>query len=267
LRQDVMAAVVAIAGSTMFAQQAAAPASAAPAQAAAPAAGAAPRPGGVTPADPAGPPLPGFKVFQFPADQIPRIDGKDDDWAMVPESYVITLNDMHDDEHKHDKPDPKDLDIRVKVGWVKGLNRLYFLYEAYDNYWDFADPGLHNDTFELVVDGDRSGGALIPQFRNNTDQSEMDAHFSMHGVQAQNYHIMTPARARTGRWSGAASRGSRRCRGPITRRATASGRANRALHSGVLHHAVRLCGVRGAAAGGGVGAVREQGDRALVGGD
>jgi hypothetical protein len=69
---------------------------------------------------------------------------------------------MHDDEHKHAKPDPKDLDIKVKVGWVKGLNRLYFLYEAYDNYWDFADPGLHNDTFEVVVDGDRSGGPLIP---------------------------------------------------------------------------------------------------------
>jgi hypothetical protein len=178
-------AIVAIAGSAMIAQQTAAPA---PAQSAA-----APRAAAVTPADPAGPPLPGFKVFQFPADQIPRIDGKDDDWAMVPESYVITLNDMHDDEHKHDKPDAKDLEIRVKVGWVKGLNRLYFLYEAYDNYWDFADPGLHNDTFELVVDGDRSGGALIPQYRNFADQSEMDAHFSMHGVQAQNYHIMTPA--------------------------------------------------------------------------
>ncbi len=123
---------------------------------------------------------------------IPRIDGKDDDWAMVPDSYAITLADMHDDEHKHDKPDPKDLDIKVKVGWVKGLNRLYFLYEAFDNYWDFADPGLHNDTFEIVVDGDRSGGPLIPGFRNNPDQDEMDAHFSMHGVQAQNYHIMTP---------------------------------------------------------------------------
>ena len=138
------------------------------------------------------PALPSFKVFQFPADQIPRIDGKDDDWAIVPDSYAITLADMHDDEHKHAKPDPKDLDIKVKVGWVKGLNRLYFLYEAYDNYWDFADPGLHNDTFELVVDGDRSGGPLIPRFRNNTDQDEWDAHFSMHGVQAQNYHIMTP---------------------------------------------------------------------------
>jgi PKD domain len=139
------------------------------------------------------PVLPIFKVFQFPADMVPRVDGKADDWAMVPDSYVITLDQMHDDEHKHAKPDPKDLDIHVKVGWVKGLNRLYFLYEAYDNYWDFADPGLHNDTFEIVVDGDRSGGPLIPRFRNNSDQDEWDAHFSMHGVQAQNYHIFTPS--------------------------------------------------------------------------
>ena len=138
------------------------------------------------------PTLPHLQGLPVPGRQIPRIDGKDDDWAMVPDSYAITLADMHDDEHKHAKPDPKDLDIKVKVGWVKGLNRLYFLYEAYDNYWDFADPGLHNDTFELVVDGDRSGGPLIPRFRNNTDQDQWDAHFSMHGVQAQNYHIMTP---------------------------------------------------------------------------
>ena len=40
----------------------------------------------------------------------------------------------------------KDLD--VKVGWVKGLNRLYFLlYEAYDNYGDFDEHSRHNDIF------------------------------------------------------------------------------------------------------------------------
>jgi hypothetical protein len=48
---------------------------------------------------------------------------------------------------------------------VKRLNRLYFLYEAYDNHWDFGQPGLHNDIFELVVDGDLSGGPLIPRFQ------------------------------------------------------------------------------------------------------
>jgi hypothetical protein len=137
--------------------------------------------------------LPIFKVFQFPADKVPRIDGDDSDWSLVPDSYAITLADMHDDEHKHAAPDAKDLEIKVKVGWVKGLHRLYFLYEASDNYWDFADPGLHNDTFEIVVDGDRSGGPLVPQFRSNPDQDYWDAHFSMHGVQAQNYHIFTPS--------------------------------------------------------------------------
>jgi len=25
-----------------------------------------------------------YKIFQFPADKIPRIDGNADDWAMVP---------------------------------------------------------------------------------------------------------------------------------------------------------------------------------------
>src|SRR5580658_9837090 len=103
-----------------------------------------------------------FKIFQFPPDMIPRIDGNTDDWKMVPDDYAIGMDQLVDDTHKDRKPDPKDLDVKVKVGWVKGLNRLYFLYEAYDNYWDFDDYSRHNDIFELVVDGDLSGGPLIP---------------------------------------------------------------------------------------------------------
>ena len=134
-----------------------------------------------------------FKIFQFPADRIPRIDGNADDWKIVPDDYAIGMDQLVDDTHPGRKPDPKDLDVKVKVGWVKGLNRLYFLYEAYDNYWDFSQPGLHNDTFEVVVDGDLSGGPLIERFQPTKELSERDAHFSMHGVHAQNYHIMTPA--------------------------------------------------------------------------
>jgi hypothetical protein len=134
-----------------------------------------------------------FKVFQFPANMIPRIDGDDSDWKIVPESYAIGIDQLHDDTHQHAAPDRKTLDVSVKVGWVKGLNRLYFLYEAYDNFWDFADPGLHNDTFEVVVDGDLSGGPMNPRFRLNPAQSEADARESMYGVHAQNYHVFTPA--------------------------------------------------------------------------
>ena len=135
-----------------------------------------------------------LKVFQFPADKIPRIDGNTDDWAMVPESYSVGTDRLRDDEKKHSAPDTKNLDVKVKVGWVKGLNRLYFLYEAYDNYWDFSRTDLHHDIFEIVVDGDQSGGPLIEQFHpvpemNNT----WDAYYNYHGVHAQNYHIYTPA--------------------------------------------------------------------------
>jgi hypothetical protein len=150
-----------------------------------------------------------FKVFQFPADRIPRVDGQTDDWAMVPEDYVIGMKEFVDDTGRHPRPDPKTLDVRLRVGWVKGLNRLYFLYEAYDDYWDFALPGLHNDTLELVVDGDASGGPLIdqsnPKFwtpaevgvaRAAPDSrlSDAEAHWAIQGVHAQNYHIFTPAR-------------------------------------------------------------------------
>jgi hypothetical protein len=135
-----------------------------------------------------------YKVFQFPADAIPRVDGDTGDWAMVPESYTIGTDQLMETVRgKGTRFDPKDLDVRVKVGWVKGLNRLYFLYEAYDNYWDFSRPDLHNDIFEVVVDGDLSGGPLIPEMHLNKGVEHWDGHFSMHGVQAQNYHIFTPA--------------------------------------------------------------------------
>src|SRR6185436_12308814 len=85
-----------------------------------------------------------FKIFQFPPDKIPRIDGKADDWTIVPDSYIVGGDQMVDDSRRFPKMDPKDLDVKVKVGWVAGENRLYFLYEAFDNHWDFAQPGLHN---------------------------------------------------------------------------------------------------------------------------
>jgi len=150
-----------------------------------------------------------FKVFQFPPNMIPCIDGKTNDWDIVPEDYVIHTDQLVDDTGQHTNADPKNLDIRVRVGWVKGLNRLYFLYEAYDDYWDFSLPGLHNDTFEVAVDGDASGGPFIDHGHPDVwkpafvgpEMSVFDPrlnpaedHWSFHGVHAQNYHIFTPAK-------------------------------------------------------------------------
>jgi PKD domain len=149
-----------------------------------------------------------YRVFQFPADQIPRIDGDASDWAMVPESYVVGKDQLTNDTPTPPPAGDRSLAVRVKVGWVKGLNRLYFLYEAEDDFWEFAGPGLRNDTFEIIVDGDASGGALIdkghkelwvselvgePAARPDDRISVAAANWAIHGVAAQNYHIFTPA--------------------------------------------------------------------------
>lgn len=134
-----------------------------------------------------------FQVFHFPQNQIPRIDGEFSDWDLVPESYAVGIDQMKEDEGKHAAPNKKTLDIKVKVGWVKGLNRLYFLYEAYDDFWDFSSPGLEADIFEVVVDGDASGGPFIDRFHPNKNLNSWERFYGYHGVHAQNYHIFTPA--------------------------------------------------------------------------
>ena len=136
-----------------------------------------------------------FKIFQFPADKIPRIDGDAEDWSIVPATYWIGTDQLRETvmgiEGKHDRTN---LDVVVKVGWVKGQNQLYFLYEATDNYWDFARDDLHNDIFEVVIDADRSGGPFIRQMHpDKTLRDKLESHFQFHGVHAQNYHIFTPA--------------------------------------------------------------------------
>ena len=145
-----------------------------------------------------------FKIFQFPPNMIPRIDGDASDWAAVGDDYVIGTNMLAADDGSGRHPDPRSLDVTVRVGWVKGLNRLYFLYEATDNYWDFNRPGLAGDIFELVVDGNRSGGPLIARFHPERatqgaappsfgNISPKEAWFNFQGQTAQNYHIFTPA--------------------------------------------------------------------------
>ncbi len=131
-----------------------------------------------------------FKVFQFPADMIPRIDGNTEDWDMVGEDYTYGNEYLYDNWKPPRPVDAKDHDAKVRVGWVKGFNRLYFLYEAYDDYWDFENAW--GDIFEIAVDADLSGGPFIKNVHPDKTLNRDELHFTYHGVHAQNYHIFTP---------------------------------------------------------------------------
>jgi len=133
-----------------------------------------------------------FKIFQFPPNMIPRIDGDAGDWEIVPEDYFIGMDQLKDTGN-NTKIDKNDLDVTVRAGWVKGMDKLYFLVEMYDDYWEFEEPGGRNDMFEIVVDGDLSGGPLIPQLREDKALDEWEGYYMFHGVHAQNYHVCVPA--------------------------------------------------------------------------
>ena len=68
----------------------------------------------------------GYKIYQFPPNMIPRIDGKTDDWDSFPAAYMVGTDQLWDDSKHYPKPDSTNLDVKVKVAWVQGLNRLYF---------------------------------------------------------------------------------------------------------------------------------------------
>ena len=113
-----------------------------------------------------------FPIFQFPANAIPRIDGAIDDWEIVPEAYAIDGRELSDTVMgKGTEHDPEDLAVEVRVGWVNGLDRLYFLYEAHDDYWNMYYR--RGDIFEVAVDADRSGGHNI----SNPQLDQWDSHF------------------------------------------------------------------------------------------
>ena len=58
-----------------------------------------------------------FKVFQFPADKIPRIDGNPDDWSLVPDSYAIGTDQLRETVvGLGDKRDPANLDAQQPRG-------------------------------------------------------------------------------------------------------------------------------------------------------
>lgn len=138
-----------------------------------------------------------YKIYQFPTDKIPVIDGKKDDWNCVPDSYIITSDSLVDNSFNYESLDKSLFDIKVKVGWVNGLDRLYFLVEIWDDCWIYEKSIRCSDIFEVVVDGDRSGGPFINSFYpfldKNNASDRMNAYMSFHGRHAQNYHIFTPA--------------------------------------------------------------------------
>lgn len=127
-----------------------------------------------------------YKVFQFPPDKLPTIDGEPSDWDIVPRSYVIDGSHLSDTVMgKGQNMDPLDLWVEVTVGWSPETNRLYFLYKMWDDVHNFNSE--RGDIFEVVLDADHSGG----RYRSFDDVTP-EIEERLKSTTCQNYHIFTP---------------------------------------------------------------------------
>jgi hypothetical protein len=127
-----------------------------------------------------------YKVFQFPPDKIPKIDGDFRDWDVVPDGYKIDGSHLMDTVMgKGKNMDPKDLAVEVKVGWSPETNRLYFYYKMYDDVHNFN--AARGDIFEVVLDADHSGGRY-----HSFEDVDAKTEARLKSTTAQNYHIFTP---------------------------------------------------------------------------
>jgi hypothetical protein len=127
-----------------------------------------------------------YRMFHFPDDRLPTIDGDLTDWEIVGDAYAQDTYELI--EYNRDIGrgyDLKNLDVRVRTGYNPRHNRIYVAVEYFDDFHNFdrvVTPGSgdlgNDDIFEIVVDTDRSGDDFI-----------YDLNRRLMSTHAQNYHI------------------------------------------------------------------------------
>lgn len=109
-----------------------------------------------------------FLAFQWPDEHVPTIDGNLDDWAMVPDVYVVRMEDTHESLYS-EAINKADLDLNGIVGYNDASDKLIMASWVFDDEHerDNTDPGQCNcadDNFELIIDGDHAGSTYVAAY-------------------------------------------------------------------------------------------------------
>ena len=136
-----------------------------------------------------------FRAFQFPDHLTPSIDGNLDDWDVVDNSYEIATSQFRDlINPDSDANDSDDFSVRLKVGWNKTANKLYFAAQVRDDIHQVDRPAgsaavqiFQDDALELFIDADHSGG----QYANFSEMSS-DDQLQRNGADANHFVIAGP---------------------------------------------------------------------------
>ena len=109
-----------------------------------------------------------FLAWQWPDSALPVIDGNLDEWAIVPQVYVLTPDDTHDALYSN-PVDKADLDFRGYIAYNDASDKIIMASSVFDDEHerDNTDPGQCNcndDNFEMWIDGDHAGSPYVAEY-------------------------------------------------------------------------------------------------------
>lgn len=128
-------------------------------------------------------------IWQWPADQVPVLDGNLIEWSIIPDDYSLTTDKLQamyepgDAFVTYTDPDLSSLDLRVTPSYVDGGSRLYYGYERFDDAWTL------DDDIEVVIDADHSGGGFHANTAGLADDATDEEKARANSRQAQIYHL------------------------------------------------------------------------------
>ena len=136
-------------------------------------------------------------VYEIPTSDIPDLhDGTLEDWDDIVPGPSLTHKDFGTGWDNDYILDAGDIAFRIFLAWHLGTQRLYSAIELVDDvYFNRATPLssgnttwlYHSDSWELLVDGDHSGGAFLPLRFRTSQEYLYGEHRDLTMVEAQRY--------------------------------------------------------------------------------
>ena len=108
-------------------------------------------------------------VWQWPTSHLPVMDGDISEWDVVPDNLWLTPSNEFNGELLHvvvagevgAEVNTADLNFRWTSGWNDELDRLYFVFDRFDDLWDRDGGGVGgaggDDSFEINLDANHGG--------------------------------------------------------------------------------------------------------------
>ena len=117
-------------------------------------------------------------MFQWPDHAVPVVDGNLEEYSIVPNPYIITLEKMHDTLYDTEV-DKSDLDLTYYPGYNVNSNKFIFAAKVFDNVHerDNTDPGQCNcadDNVGFWIDGDHAGDPYVAEYGTVDGATEDD---------------------------------------------------------------------------------------------